>query len=100
MLNIQQNSLAKSNIISKYRNWNNSLSSQKKEKRILEAKIMITIMEFNTIRNNGVIIRKLEMHTILDIQIKHVLTVKKKAIYIIHALLMKIQIEAFIFKNI
>jgi len=54
-------------------------------------------MEFNTIRNNGVIIRKLEMHTILDIQIKHVLTVNKKAIYIIHALLMKIQIEAFIF---
>jgi hypothetical protein len=52
---------------------------------------------FNTIRNNGVIIRKLEMHTILDIQIKHVLTVNKKAIYIIHAHLMKIQIEAFIF---
>jgi hypothetical protein len=73
------------------------LSSQKKEKRILEAKIMITIMEFNTIRNNGVIIRKLEMHTIQDIQIKHVLTVNKKAIYIIHAHLMKIQIEAFIF---
>ena len=96
MLNIQQNSLAKSNIISKFRNWNNSLSNQKKEKRILEAKIMITIMEFNTIRNNGVIIRKLEMHTILDIQIKHVLTVNKKAIYIIHAHLMKIQIEAFI----